>query len=82
MPTEVQITNRNTLTPQRMMATLQDVDTGDSVLDFVIGPGEAVIIPMMKTMNVIVSVDQPGPDAAFAADGLETLRPRDGRAAN
>lgn len=60
MSTQIQITNRNALTRKRVTASLQDADTGDTVLDFVIGPGEAVIVPMMKTMNLVVSCDQPG----------------------
>lgn len=64
MPAEVQITNRNSLSSKRLTARLQDSDSGDAVLDFIIGPGEAAIIPIMNTMTLVVNIS--------AVEGEET----------
>lgn len=56
MPTEVQITNRNAMITKRVTASLQDSDTGAPVLDVVIGPGEAVIVPLLTSMTLVVTL--------------------------
>lgn len=82
MTTEVQITNRNTIVPRRLTATLTDIDTGDTVLGFVLGPGEAVIIPLLTTMNVVVSLP-PAEDEPEVPDGTaESAAPPPARLAN
>lgn len=56
MPTEIQITNRNAIIAKRVTATLQDSDTGDAVLDVVIGPGQHVIVPLLTSMTLVVAL--------------------------
>ncbi len=71
---EIQITNRNALSSNPVTASLQDVESGDTVLDFVIGPGQAVIVPILNTMNLVVSCDEP--HAEVKIERLEEQRER------
>lgn len=66
MPTEVQITNRNSLATKRVTAKLQD-DHGESVLEFVIRPGENAIIPVMTSMSILVT-EEAATDSASSAE--------------
>jgi len=58
MPTEIQITNRNALTTKKICAKLVDGET-TPLLEFVIGPGEAVIIPMDGNLVLTLAEDEP-----------------------
>lgn len=68
MPAEIQITNRNAVTPKRVTATLRDSDSGEVMLDFLIGPGEAVIVPMLTTMTLTVTLAAAEEGASAAAE--------------
>ncbi|MBW7850649.1 MAG: hypothetical protein H3C38_09155 [Rhodospirillales bacterium] len=66
MPTEIQITNRNPLTTKRVTAKLQDEDLDDPFMEFVISPGEAVIIPIKNGMTLLVSEETAAREGAEA----------------
>lgn len=57
MPTEIQITNRNPLTTKKVCARLTDDDT-TPLLEFIIGPGEAVIIPMQGNLVLTLAEEE------------------------
>lgn len=59
MSTEIQITNRNSLTTKRVLAKLQDSDDDDPFMEFIIRPGEAVIIPITHGMTLLVAEETP-----------------------
>lgn len=64
MPTEIQIINRNPLTTKRVSAKLLDEGDDAPFMEFVIRPGEAVIVPIKHGMALLVSEEAPAEQEA------------------
>lgn len=58
MPTEIQIVNRSPVLTKKIVAKLHNTETGDSILEFIVGPGEAVNVPIGIGMAVLVKEEE------------------------
>lgn len=77
MATQIQITNRSAEPDRRVTAALTASDGTETLVEFVLRPGEAVIVPLPDGMRVAVADSAPQADPGRPPAPVG--RPLDGR---
>ncbi len=67
MASEIQITNRSAQPGHKLTADLKASDGTETILQFVLGPGEAVILPLEPGMHL--AFVETVPEAALTPPG-------------